>query len=140
MAEGAGFNYVATRVIEDSNGARAYNPGDLVHVSAVEGDGAWLRDGIDVKPRPGMRLDKPAGNASTQAWADYAVSLGVGTGETDSMSRDELRAKYGAGETAPPTPAPEPEPAPESPAEPAEPEPVEEPAPAEPEPSDEGTT
>ena len=45
------FPYVAIRIIMIGDYARAYNPGDLVPASAVEGPDAWLRVGVDVKKR-----------------------------------------------------------------------------------------
>jgi hypothetical protein len=104
MAEAAGMKYVAVRQIE-VNGALAYNVGDLVHESAVEGDGAWLQDGPDVAARPGQRLDIPPAGASQTAWADYAVSIGAADHDTAyGMTRDELIAAYGAitGQEIPP--------------------------------------
>lgn len=43
------YSYVAIRVIMSGDYVRAYNPGDLVPVEAVEGPNAWLKTGVDVK-------------------------------------------------------------------------------------------
>jgi hypothetical protein len=108
MAEAVGMNYEATRIIE-ANGVRVYNPGDLVHVSQVEGPDAWLRAGDDVRARPGARLDEPPRNASQGRWAEYAVSQGADRGEAEGLPRDELAARYGTpapdGKATPKTPA-----------------------------------
>jgi hypothetical protein len=111
MAEPAGMNYEAVREI-NLNGVRAYNPGDPVHVSQVEGDGAWLRAGDDVRARPGARIDEPPRNATQGRWAEYAVSQGADRGEAEGLARDELATRYG-------TPPPLTEKAPKAPAAPA---------------------
>jgi hypothetical protein len=107
MAEAVGMNYEATRIIE-ANGVRVYNPGDLVHVSQVEGPDAWLRAGDDVRARPGVRIDEPPRNASQGRWAEYAVSQGADRGEAEGLARDELATRYGTPppeKAAPKTPA-----------------------------------
>lgn len=37
---------------------------------------------------------RPAGNASLEAWSDYAVTQGATVEELDGLSRDEIRALY----------------------------------------------
>lgn len=38
--------------------------------------------------------DLPAGNASTEAWREYAISQGMGPDEVEQLSRNELRDLY----------------------------------------------
>ncbi|HEY5987034.1 MAG TPA: hypothetical protein VIV12_11765 [Streptosporangiaceae bacterium] len=83
------YEYRAIRTILH-NGARAYNVGDLVPGSAVEGDAAWLTLGEDVEPTGDLPLDRPARNASQAAWVAYAVSRGMGRDEAEGMSRADL--------------------------------------------------
>jgi len=76
--------------------AFAYREGELVHESAVEGDGAWLAVGTDVAARPGAEIPRPALNASQASWAAYVVSLGkVSEAEAAVMSRTDLIALGG---------------------------------------------
>lgn len=84
------YPYKAIRVIETENGARAYNPGDLVPAEAVDGDTAWLVIGEDVEPTGDLPLERPANSASQAAWAAYAVSRGMDPDKADGMSRAEL--------------------------------------------------
>jgi hypothetical protein len=84
-----GYTWVAIRAI-DSNGARAYNPGDQVHDDAVNGPDAWLVPGTDVRPADGLKLDRPALNASQASWAAYAVSRGMDPDEAAGLSRADL--------------------------------------------------
>lgn len=39
--------------------------------------------------------EQPAGNASTEAWREFALAQGVSVEELDGKSRDELREQYG---------------------------------------------
>ena len=81
--------YRAVRIIE-SNGVRAYNPGDLVPAEAVQGDAAWLTIGEDVEPTADIPIPQPAANASQSVWAAFAVSLGMDPAKAAGMSRGEL--------------------------------------------------
>lgn len=99
MAEQTDMKYVAIATL-DLGGARAYNVGDLVHASQVEGPGAWLRIGEDVERRAGTRLDLPPRNASQARWAAYAAGEGLSRDEADTLSRDELVARYAPAEPA----------------------------------------
>lgn len=94
MAEPPGYDFAAIRQIT-VNGVIAYNPGDLVHESAVEGPGAWLILGVDVEPRPGAKIAMPPRNASQAVWAAYAVTRGADADEAAGMSRAQLAAAYG---------------------------------------------
>ncbi len=40
--------------------------------------------------------DKPAGNASLEAWQEYARSQGATSGEIDGKTRGELREQFGS--------------------------------------------
>lgn len=42
---------------------------------------------------------KPAGNASTEAWREYAVLKGVPAEEAEAMSRDQIKAKFNENES-----------------------------------------
>ena len=81
--------YRAVRIIE-SNGVRAYNPGDLVPAEAVQGPAAWLAIGDDVEPTGTIPVPQPAANASQSVWAAYAISLGMKPDQANGMSRGEL--------------------------------------------------
>jgi hypothetical protein len=50
------------------------------------------------EPAPGSSVEPPAGNAARSEWAVFAESKGAPASETgeDGLTRDELRAKYGA--------------------------------------------
>lgn len=83
--------YVATEPI-DIGGARAFNPGDAVPVSHVEGG---------VVPASSVakaQLDEPAGNAALDVWQAYARSKGATDAELDGKSRDDLRTAYSSKE------------------------------------------
>lgn len=40
--------------------------------------------------------DRPAGNASRDDWAAYALAQGADEADVEGLSRDELREQYGA--------------------------------------------
>jgi hypothetical protein len=56
--------------------------------SAAAG-GAAPGDGQGPSPQPA-----PRGNASLQAWVEYAVSQGMPAAEAAGLSRDEIRARF----------------------------------------------
>lgn len=97
-----GMQFRAVRVIP-FNGVIAYNPGDLVHESAVEGPGAWLALGTDVEPVEGARLDVPPRNAPQAAWAAYMTSTGMDADEAAGMSRQALMDARDAAQASPVT-------------------------------------
>jgi hypothetical protein len=86
--EAVGMNYRAKHDLA-YNGVRAFNAGDLVHESLVEGPDAWLTLD-DVEPVAGVRLEVPALNASQSAWAAYAVSTGADADAAAGMTRAQL--------------------------------------------------
>lgn len=47
------------------------------------------------EPAPAPQLEKPAGNASQELWAAYAVTQGAEAEEVKDLSRDDLRELYG---------------------------------------------
>lgn len=97
-----GMKFRALRPIP-YNGVVAYNPGDLVHESAVEGPDGWLAIGTDVEPVEGARLDAPARNAPQALWAAYMTSTGgMDADEAAGMSRQALMDAH----DAPPVVAP----------------------------------
>lgn len=54
--------------------------------------------GKDDEPAPAAdkpSSDKPAGNASLEAWSEYAKSQGATDDDLDGLSRDDLRDQYG---------------------------------------------
>jgi hypothetical protein len=79
--------YVATEVI-NINGARAFNPGDPVPASHVEG--GVVPSGSVAK----AQRDEPAGNASLEAWQEFARSKGATDEDLADKSRDQLRDLY----------------------------------------------
>jgi len=98
MAEPPGMKYVALVPIDypKGSGVRAYNPGDLVHESAVEGDTAWLTLDEDVKPREGVSLSRPSPRSSHAAWAAYAASTGeITADDAEGLPKKELVARFG---------------------------------------------
>ena len=50
---------------------------------------------VEEAPADPPRVEKPAGNASQEVWAAYAVTQGASAGEVKDFSRDELRELYG---------------------------------------------
>jgi hypothetical protein len=102
MAEPPGMDYVATEIVTDPDtGARAYNPGDLVHESAIEsGNRLGLQVGVNVRLREGASPSRPARNAPTALWVDYAVSEGLDRDRAEGLSRKDLIAAYGEDATA----------------------------------------
>lgn len=49
----------------------------------------------DQEPAPDED-DRPAGNASTEDWQEYARTQGATDADLEGLSRNELRDKYGA--------------------------------------------
>jgi predicted component of type VI protein secretion system len=47
------------------------------------------------EPEKAQDPERPAGNASQSAWAEYAVANGADPEAAAAMSRDELRAEFG---------------------------------------------
>jgi len=90
------MKYVAIRAIPGAGdtAAFAYQPGDLVHESLVDGADAMLKLGEDVSARPGLEISRPALNASQAAWAEYAISAGTDRDEAEGMSRADLIALF----------------------------------------------
>lgn len=79
--------------------------GDVVGVrfvdgSAVTDDAAALayfrRHGYLVKDDAQAHVERPARNASTEAWRAYAVARGMSADEAAAHTRDELVALYDA--------------------------------------------
>lgn len=68
----------------------AFAPGDDVPKWAAAHVGDHVHDGGD------SGSERPAGNASLEAWQDYALSKGATSKEIDGKSRDELREQFGA--------------------------------------------
>lgn len=79
--------YVATQVIYLAGG-RAFNPGDAVPVSHVE------RGIVGLESVARAQRDEPAGNASLEAWQEFARSKGATDEDLDGVSRDDLRTTY----------------------------------------------
>jgi hypothetical protein len=103
MAEPLGMDYVATEIINDpATGARAYNPGDLVHESAVVGDAKvpWIQLGINVEVRAGASVSRPPKNAPHAAWVEFAVAEGCPRPMAEEATRKELIRRYGEDATA----------------------------------------
>lgn len=77
------------------NDVRAYNPGDLVPSSAVDGPDAWLSIGRDVAVREGHKPDRPSDDADQGLWAAYAAGQGADAEKVKDMSRAALIKAYG---------------------------------------------
>ena len=73
-------------------GDHVYEPGEAPDASPapVEPD-----EVPDPAPEPETLPERPAGNASKDAWLDYAVALGATREDVEALSRNELRDQYG---------------------------------------------
>lgn len=58
---------------------------------ALDSNPRWEREDA-AEPPPAD--DRPAANASTAVWREYAIAQGVPAEEADAASRDELRARF----------------------------------------------
>jgi len=83
--------YVALETIQ-LNGVNAYQPGDGVHAAIVDGLGLII--GKQVEQVKAGTLDKPAKNASRNAWVAYALDQGLAPADVEDMGRDELVAYF----------------------------------------------
>jgi hypothetical protein len=84
--------YRVLRPIPDPTnmGRTAYLPGEGIYAQVV--DDWHLVEGEDVESARPNAFERPAGNASRDAWARYRLSEGRLTQqEVDGMGRDELR-------------------------------------------------
>lgn len=88
-----GMKYRAVRLITYNN-VVAYNPGDLVHESAVDGPAAWLALGDDVDPVEGAIIPAPSRNASQGAWASFMTARGLDPDTAAGMTRAQLIDAY----------------------------------------------
>lgn len=93
---------VVSPQVHASQGVRPVKPGD-VHVddpaAQDKAETAHAEDATDGTPVTGGATE-PAGNASTDAWREYAHTQALTSDEAaaiDGMSRDDLRARYGSG-------------------------------------------
>jgi len=61
-------------------------------------DGGHLLDVTDAEPAPvvpiGGTVARPRGNASHQAWIDYAATQGMDRAEAATLTRDQLRGRF----------------------------------------------
>lgn len=73
----------------DGGEARSLKAGDAVP------EGVELGDHLLADLRLPKSSDQPAGNASTEAWQEYAKSQGATDDDIDGLSRDDIRAQYG---------------------------------------------
>ncbi len=69
-------------------GTQVYGPDDKIPADVAKrlGDHVWESDASDA----------PAGNASLEAWQDYALSQGATSSQVDGKTRAELREQFGA--------------------------------------------
>ena len=70
-------------------GTQVYGPDDKIPADVAKrlvDDVYWEPDGSDA----------PAGNASLEAWQDYALSQGATSSQVDGKTRAELREQFGA--------------------------------------------
>jgi hypothetical protein len=105
VPEGMHFRAVRDIPLPENPYTFAYRAGQLVHESAVEGDGAWLAVGDDVEPVEGATLDIPARNASQSVWAAFMTSRGMDAGKAEGSSRAELLEAFDASPEGVPAPA-----------------------------------
>lgn len=60
-------------------------------------DAQEAKETVATTTTSGTDLEEPAGNASTDEWRTYALSLdGVSEADVDGLSRNELRDRYGS--------------------------------------------
>lgn len=73
-------------------GIPAYYPGDDVTAHAVESQG-W-KVGVHVMPARPDVIPLPAGNASREDWAAYAIGQGVDVTEVEEMTATQLKDRF----------------------------------------------
>jgi len=59
---------------------------------ALDSNPRWQLEGAADTSSPADA--RPAANASTAVWREYAIAQGVPADEADEASRDELRARF----------------------------------------------
>lgn len=59
---------------------------------ALDSNPRWEREDAAETPPPAD--ERPAANASTAAWREYAIAQGVPADEAADASRDKLRARF----------------------------------------------
>lgn len=64
--------------------------GDLEYVGVRDADDVPAATGPAVPPG----TERPAGNASQEAWINYALTQGMSHSEAAALSRDALRARF----------------------------------------------
>lgn len=96
-----------TLKVKDANGQTVVQGyyADGVVQNPIEGESLdkHLRTGLiepveDVEPEPEptpAQVEKPAGNASQEVWAAYAVTQGASADEVKDLKQTELRELYG---------------------------------------------
>lgn len=97
-----------TLKVKDANGQTVVQGyyADGVVQNPIEGDtlDKHVRTGLiepveDVEPEsepaPAPQVEKPAGNASQEVWAAYAVTQGASADEVKDLKQTELRELYG---------------------------------------------
>jgi hypothetical protein len=102
--QNVGMSYRALRDIAApgaSAGTFAYRQGQLVHESAVTGDGAWLTLGADVEPVEGADPAAPARDAPASAWEAFLAARGFDRGQLAAMGRDQMVAAYDSSQAPP---------------------------------------
>lgn len=71
---------------------------DVADPALDRATGRWERldGGQDAAAEPAAAAaERPAGNASTAAWREYAVAQGMPAEEAEQLGRDELRERLG---------------------------------------------
>lgn len=87
---------VVSPEIHASQGVRPVKPGD-VHVDDVEQQDVEETEHAEnaTDGTPIVEVAEPAGNASTDAWREYALAKGATDADVEGKSRDDLRDAYG---------------------------------------------
>lgn len=79
----------AVYVTQDDGQTKVYLPGEEVPAAQAEGITNPKVWGASTPAQSeDMAVEKPAGNASTETWAEYAAAQGK---DVEGLSRDEIR-------------------------------------------------
>lgn len=87
-------------IVKDAEGAQQYHYKDAVLPSYVKAADLkrLVEDGLVEKVAETAAApaasEQPAGNASLEAWSDFAKSKGATEGDLEGKTRDQLREQY----------------------------------------------
>lgn len=80
---------------KDSVGDHAFEPEDIPAEVAPNGSRDAAQASGAAPQGSGEEVEAPAGNASLEAWQEYARSKGASDDDLDGKGRDDLRDAYG---------------------------------------------